>query len=283
MKHRLLICLLAFACLSPTLSCRQDKEEGDVMSEAKFVRVLSDIYLTDALLKQDRRTSQQWANGLKDIYFQDLAYQSILDRHRITEADFYATVAYYGTKSHQMVTILNQVEARLQACNDDIDRREAEEKAELERLEFEKRWKTVSIDESYAMLWGRFLELRDSCVRVWNVGDTIPKPLSDSTYSASSVYFGLLSDMEEVLADIREAVRLYDAVMATNSAILDSAEADSLRIGSVEVDSAAVDSMKAVRDSVCEIPSRRSPSPSRRSETRFRADLVEMPESAIVE
>ena len=86
--------LLVLCCLLTLGGC-QKKQEGKVISKKHLAEVLTDVYLTDAMLNQmDHGTRNRWSRGLSREYFQDVAYRHILEKHHVSEEDFYASVAY---------------------------------------------------------------------------------------------------------------------------------------------------------------------------------------------
>ena len=104
-------------------ACRQ--EEGKILSQKKMAAVLTDIYLTEAVLQNvDRKKKTEWSRGLEDVFFQDLAYGRVLEKHRITEEVFYNSVAHYSQQYKVYAKIYEQVELNLQAIRDEVDRRD---------------------------------------------------------------------------------------------------------------------------------------------------------------
>ncbi|MDI9544666.1 MAG: DUF4296 domain-containing protein, partial [Bacteroidota bacterium] len=116
------VLLLGLSVLVLT-ACRQ--EEGKVLSQKKMAAVLTDIYLTEAVLQNvDRKKKTEWSRGLEDVFFQDLAYGRVLEKHRITEEVFYNSVAHYSQQYKVYAKIYEQVELNLQAIRDEVDRRD---------------------------------------------------------------------------------------------------------------------------------------------------------------
>lgn len=116
------VLLLGLSALVLT-ACRQ--EEGKVLSQKKMAAVLTDIYLTEAVLQNvDRKKKTEWSRGLEDVFFQDLAYGRVLEKHRINEEVFYNSVAHYSQQYKVYAKIYEQVELNLQAIRDEVDRRD---------------------------------------------------------------------------------------------------------------------------------------------------------------
>lgn len=116
------VLLLGLSVLVLT-ACRQ--EEGKILSQKKMAAVLTDIYLTEAVLQNvDRKKKTEWSRGLEDVFFQDLAYGRVLEKHRINEEVFYNSVAHYSQQYKVYAKIYEQVELNLQAIRDEVDRRD---------------------------------------------------------------------------------------------------------------------------------------------------------------
>jgi hypothetical protein len=157
-------------CLLSLVSCQ--KKEGKILSQNKMSMVLTDVYLTDVMLQQaDKKTRSSWNHGMKDVYFQDLAYRRILDKYHITEDDFYASVDYYSRRYKVSAKIYGQVEINLNALQREVNRRDSIEKAKQEQWDFEQRWKTVEIDTAHFYTWFSLFGM-DSMLLPQN--DTLP-------------------------------------------------------------------------------------------------------------
>jgi hypothetical protein len=62
-----------------------------------------------------------WTGGMSETDFTDLAYQSVLKKHGITEAEFYASIGYYGKKMRLLKRIYQDLDDRLAVYVQDID------------------------------------------------------------------------------------------------------------------------------------------------------------------
>lgn len=152
-KYIVWLCLISFA-LSFLGACQHDKPK--ILPKKEMAQVLADVYLTEAMLTQlDSKTKREWSKGLKNEYFQDISYHWILDKHHITEDDFYASVAHYSRHVNTMIDVLDMTADKLNAMKQDVLDREKLE-AEAERIrKFNLKWQTVSIDEDFIELWAK--------------------------------------------------------------------------------------------------------------------------------
>lgn len=152
-KYIVWLCLISFA-LSFLGACQHDKPK--ILPKKEMAQVLADVYLTEAMLTQlDSKTKREWSKGLKNEYFQDISYHWILDKHHITEDDFYASVAHYSRHVNTMIDVLDMTADNLNAMKQDVLEREKLE-AEAERIrKFNLKWQTVSIDEDFIELWAK--------------------------------------------------------------------------------------------------------------------------------
>lgn len=152
-KYIVWLCLISFA-LTFLGACQHDKPK--ILPKKEMAQVLADVYLTEAMLTQlDSKTKREWSKGLKNEYFQDISYHWILDKHHITEDDFYASVAHYSRHVNTMIDVLDMTADNLNAMKQDVLEREKLE-AEAERIrKFNLKWQTVSIDEDFIELWAK--------------------------------------------------------------------------------------------------------------------------------
>lgn len=153
MKIRLsAYCLIAFMLSSGMFSCQ--KEGGRILSEKKMVHLLTDVYLNEAMLQQsDRKQKNDWAKGLKDIYFQDMTYRSILEKYRVNEKDFYASVDYYSRRFNKSVQLYTKVENNLNQLKEQIRQKE-QQAQEAERLRLlEEKIRHFQVDTVLYRLW----------------------------------------------------------------------------------------------------------------------------------
>lgn len=201
-KYIVWLCLISFA-LSFLGACQHDKPR--ILPKKEMAQVLADVYLTEAMLTQlDSKTKREWSKGLKNEYFQDISYHWILDKHHITEDDFYASVAHYSRHVNTMIDVLDMTADKLNAMKQDVLEREKLE-AEAERIrKFNLKWQTVSIDEDFIELWAKSVYVApadslptdtlradslsriDTSLRIDMLADTLPEtklvPFEDQYY-----------------------------------------------------------------------------------------------------
>lgn len=201
-KYIVWLCLISFA-LSFLGACQHDKPK--ILPKKEMAQVLADVYLTEAMLTQlDSKTKREWSKGLKNEYFQDISYHWILDKHHITEDDFYASVAHYSRHVNTMIDVLDMTADKLNAMKQDVLEREKLE-AEAERIrKFNLKWQTVSIDEDFIELWAKSVYVApadslptdtlrvdslsriDTSLRIDMLADTLPEtklvPFEDQYY-----------------------------------------------------------------------------------------------------
>jgi len=117
-KYRLIFALLLL--LTSLNSCRP----GKVLSRSEMTDVLYDLHLAEALVGNSAEPiSDRWKRGMNDIDFRDMAYQSVLQKHGITEETFYASVGYYSKNLRLYTKIYAAVDERLQDYMTEIDSR----------------------------------------------------------------------------------------------------------------------------------------------------------------
>jgi len=80
-----------------------------------MVDMLFDIHLTKALVDNNYGSvPAQWKRGLSDKDFKDMAYQSVLRKHDVTEETFYTSVSYYSKHLRLYTKIYIAVDQRMQ-------------------------------------------------------------------------------------------------------------------------------------------------------------------------
>ncbi len=151
--------LVALCCLL-SASCRHSEEGCRILPFNKFTKVLTDVYLTEAMLSQmDAAKKVEWIRGVQPKYFQDVTYSWVLDKYHITEDEFYASVSYYSGNGHDMIEVLDKVEARLNELKSENDELMAVAEKEEEQRKFEQAWKTVNIDSRLSILCAEMTRL----------------------------------------------------------------------------------------------------------------------------
>lgn len=151
--------LVALCCLL-SASCRHSEEGFRILPFNKFTKVLTDVYLTEAMLSQmDAAKKVEWIRGVQPKYFQDVTYRWILDKYHITEDEFYASVSYYSGNGHDMIEVLDKVEERLNELKSENEELMAIANKEEEQRKFEQAWKTVNIDPRLSILCAEMTRL----------------------------------------------------------------------------------------------------------------------------
>jgi hypothetical protein len=93
-----------------------------ILSMGEMEDVLYDLHLAETLTGGNGvSTPDQWRRGLSVDYFKDMAFQSVLRKHKITEKEFYASVRYYSKHLEEYAKIYSKVEDRLKKFETDID------------------------------------------------------------------------------------------------------------------------------------------------------------------
>lgn len=129
-----------------------------VLSKQQLSQVMADVYLTESMLKQlDSQTKREWSKGMRNDYFQDVSYHWILDKHQISEEDFYASVSRYSRHPKDMIDVLDMAEEHLKVMRHEVAEREQREIAAKEKAAFDRKWQTVHIDSSFVELWAAAL------------------------------------------------------------------------------------------------------------------------------
>jgi hypothetical protein len=90
-KIRLIIgCGLLLICFC---SCRPK----GVLSRKEMTDLLYDLHLAEAACSGvNVPVSAEWRQGLAPDFFRDMAYESVLRKHHVSESDFYKSVAWYS-------------------------------------------------------------------------------------------------------------------------------------------------------------------------------------------
>lgn len=93
-----------------------------VLSTGEMTDVLFDIHLVEAMTYNPYGgINPSWTGGMSETDFTDLAYQAVLNKHGITEADFYASVGYYSKKMRLLKRIYLDLDDKMAAYVQSID------------------------------------------------------------------------------------------------------------------------------------------------------------------
>ncbi len=217
-------------------SCRPEVDGVRVLSKDKFADVLTDVYVTDAMFSTlDVKSKSRWQRGMKALVFQDAAYQWILAKYDITDAEFYASVKYYTVRPNLIGGIFDDVEQNLILMQKDVEHRKALREAEEERLAYERKWKIVHIDSAYIAQWGVILSMDSLSLESADSVLTMLKKLGDICPDETTPAYW--DSIHKVEAFIKDSLRI-------DSIRLDSIRLDSLRIDSLRIDSLRLDSLR---------------------------------------
>jgi len=107
-KYRLIFGL--FLILVGFSSCRP----GKVLSRSEMTDVIYDIHITEALTNgNEEPVPVGWLHGMNLEDFRDMAYRSVLRKHKISEATFFTSVEYYSKHLRIYTKIYADVDLRL--------------------------------------------------------------------------------------------------------------------------------------------------------------------------
>lgn len=101
----LLLLLIAVVTFS---ACKEEsREKGEVIDEDKFIDVLVDLHIADAMLATDIKKENEKLFLPKNFYHQ------VLKKHNITRADFNKSIAYYAEEPAKLGQIYDKVMEKL--------------------------------------------------------------------------------------------------------------------------------------------------------------------------
>ncbi len=93
-----------------------------VLSTKEMSELLFDIHLVDALTDGSYGAlPNTWTGPLAADQFKDLAYQQVLKKHGVTEAGFFASVAYYSKNLRLYTRIYSDVDKQYKAYIEEIE------------------------------------------------------------------------------------------------------------------------------------------------------------------
>ncbi len=107
--------LVFYICLTFFFSCSKIVDNKGIINEQKFIEVLTDIHLADALIM---------AKGYR-ISFDSVEingmYNSVFEKHNITQLNFKNTVQYYAKNSQKYSDIYDKVLENISKLESEID------------------------------------------------------------------------------------------------------------------------------------------------------------------
>jgi hypothetical protein len=161
-KVRLIIgCGLLLVCFC---SCRPK----DVLSRKEMTNLLYDLHLAEAACSGVAEpVPESWTKGMAPDYFRDMAYQSVLRKHHISEQDFYSSVSWYSRHLRLYSKVYADVRLRMDEFQRKIDLGQFESPLGLEAFGLD----PAKVDSIYK--WGWFRKdttvLKGLCIR-----DSVP-------------------------------------------------------------------------------------------------------------
>jgi len=87
----------------------------DVLSREEMADVLYDIHLTEAALKPSNVQLNKWKKSMSVEQFKDMAYRSVLKKHKLTEKTFYYSVAWYSKHMNYYEKVYRDVLEKLES------------------------------------------------------------------------------------------------------------------------------------------------------------------------
>ena len=101
-----------------SVTCSRPLGKG-IIPEKKFVDVLADIHLADAIAVDNLNTPVDFRLDSAALY------TSVFRKHHVTRAMFDSTMLYYTTKPDEFQRIYDRVLARLKMMEEELKRNEA--------------------------------------------------------------------------------------------------------------------------------------------------------------
>lgn len=111
--------LIAIALLSAMTSCFRDPKPRNTLSREKFIEVLADIHIAEAV------TQDRYRFGLDSLQSKD-AYLSVLKKHKIEEQEMVNTTLYYSRHPREFDKIYTEVISRMERMSEEISRKETD-------------------------------------------------------------------------------------------------------------------------------------------------------------
>lgn len=99
-----------FLILVGLSSCRP----RNVLSRSEMTDVLYDLHMTEALTEgSEWQVPNDWMKGMNPYDFRDMAYQSVLKKHKLDQETFYASVDYYSKHLPVYIKIYSDVDKKM--------------------------------------------------------------------------------------------------------------------------------------------------------------------------
>jgi hypothetical protein len=98
-------------------SCRP---EG-VLSRKDMTDLLYDVHMAEAIANPNLApVPEKWRKGLEPDYFRDMSYHSVLRKYKISEEQFYKSVAYYSKNLRLYTKIYTDIDKRMKTFSQDV-------------------------------------------------------------------------------------------------------------------------------------------------------------------
>jgi len=111
--------LIAIALLATMTSCFRDPKPRNTLSREKFIEVLADIHIAEAV------TQDRYRFGLDSLQSKD-AYLSVLKKHKIEEQEMVNTTLYYSRHPREFDKIYTEVISRMERMSEEISGKETD-------------------------------------------------------------------------------------------------------------------------------------------------------------
>lgn len=111
--------LITLAVLAAMSSCFRDPKPRNTLSREKFIEVLADIHIAEAV------TQDRYRFGLDSLQSKD-AYLSVLKKHKIEEQEMVNTTLYYSRHPREFDKIYTEVISRMERMSEEISRKETD-------------------------------------------------------------------------------------------------------------------------------------------------------------
>ena len=111
--------LITLAVLAAMSSCFRDPKPRNTLSREKFIEVLADIHIAEAV------TQDRYRFGLDSLQSKD-AYFSVLKKHKIEEQEMVNTTLYYSRHPREFDKIYTEVISRMERMSEEISGKETD-------------------------------------------------------------------------------------------------------------------------------------------------------------
>jgi hypothetical protein len=106
--------IIILAVLFLVTGCLRDPKPGNTLKREKFIRVLTDMHIGEAMCIENRRISLDSLQS-KSVYL------SVLKKHNVTEKEMLETTLYYSRHPREFDKIYTEVISRMQSMNEEVN------------------------------------------------------------------------------------------------------------------------------------------------------------------